>query len=309
MAKWSRELPDVSDWQPGSAQEQALRDSLMVTCQLAQARIAARAAAERRFNLHNFDSGAGVEDIVREELGNLLPERYSVHAGVVSDRRGSTAGDCDLVVRDAAWSPLIKPGATGGSRRYHFPIEGLYAGVEIKQTLGPGELDAAMRKLVVLARLERPHNPYGHITENQHLESLDRPGAILNPLHTTVFATSLPEGATLAEVAERFGAINARLERDHMVKMLCVLDHGTAWYGPASGTVVNATYMLDREEPLVLQVNSGEPDHAFYRFYVELLGHLTRSVLNLVGVARDYGRPPPPRDVRTYDSAAFNGGS
>lgn len=163
-----------------------------------------------------------------------------------------------------------------------------------------------MKKLVVLARLDRAHNPYGHITENQHLNWLDQPGAILNPLHTTVLGTRLPEGATFSEVAERFGAINARLGRDHMVKMLCVLDHGTAWYSPASGTVANATYMLDREEPLVLQVNHREPENAFYRFYVELLGHLTRSVLNLVNIAGSYGRPLPMRDVRTYGAAEFN---
>ena len=77
------------------------------------------------------------------------------------------------------------------SRRYHFPIEGVYAAAEIKQTLGFEELDAAMKKLVTLSRLERPGNPYGHITENQHLTAFDRPGAMLNPLHTSVFATGL----------------------------------------------------------------------------------------------------------------------
>ncbi|MCY4640626.1 MAG: hypothetical protein OXC94_09850 [Chloroflexi bacterium] len=124
-----------------------------------------------------------------------------------------------------------------------------------------------------------------------------------------MLGTRLPEGTTFAEVAERFGDINARLERDHLVKRLCVLHPGTVWYSPARGAVANATYMLARAEPLVLQVNAREPEHAFYRFRVELLGHLRRSVLNLVGVAQDHGRPLPTRDVRTYGSAAFNGHS
>ena len=62
------------------------------------------------------------------------------------------------------------------SRRYHFLIEGVYAAAEIKQTLGFEELDASMKKLVTLSRLERPVNPYGHITENPYLPDFDRPG-------------------------------------------------------------------------------------------------------------------------------------
>ena len=303
---WDESLPDVSCWRP-IQNNNTLKSALETTCQLAQHRITSRAKAEVSFNIFNYDSGSGVEDIVREELSNLLPDRYSIEAGVVNDRHGKTAGDCDLIIRDRTWSPVIKLGATSMSRRYHFPIEGVYAAAEIKQTLGFAELDAAMKKLVTLSRLERPGNPYGHITENQHLLAFDRPGAMLNPLHTSVFATGLKDGLTFVDMANRFGAINAMLKRDTIVKMLCVLDQGTAWYSVASGTPYNATYMTDRQEALVLQINYGEPQNAFYRFYIEVLVHLTRSVLGLANMAPKYGNPPPPRKVVTYDNAVFNG--
>ena len=184
---WDKPLPDVETWQPRVTSDNTLRNSLMVTCQFAQARIVARSNAEIRFRVQNFDSGLGTEEIVREELARLLPNRYGVSPGLISDRQGQTAGDCDLIVRDPNWSPVIKPGATSESRRLHFPIEGVYAVTEIKQTLGRKELDAAMEKLVMVNRLERAENPYGHITENQHITCLDKKEAILNPLHTTVF--------------------------------------------------------------------------------------------------------------------------
>ena len=303
---WDEDLPDVSSWKPKSPNNYTLRNALQVTCQVAQARITSRSNAERTFNLYNFDSGSGVEDIVREELANLLPERYSVECGVVNDRHGQTVGDCDLVIRDRTWSPVIKLGATSNSRRFHFPIEGIYATAEIKQTLGFGQLDDAMEKLVTLSRLERPHNPYGHITENQHLTILDRPGKIVNPLHTTVFATSLRENITFIDVAKRFGKINATLPRDHMVKMLCILDQGTAWYSVASGIPYDADHMDDRDQQLVLQVNDKEPENAFYRFFVLLLGHLTRSVLGLSGLSSEYGSSPPHRAIFKYEDAEFN---
>ena len=303
---WDQSLPDVSRWQPLSNNNDTLKNTLEITCQLAQHRITSRSKAEVRFNIFNFDSGSGVEDIVREELANLLPERYSVEAGIVNDRHGNTAGDCDLIVRDRIWSPVIKLGATSRSRRYHFPIEGIYAATEIKQTLGFEVLDAAMEKLVTLSRLERPINPYGHITENQHVANLDKPGAILNPLHTSVFATGLQDGITFSDIVQRFGTINAMLTRDNMVKMLCILDQGTAWYSVASGKPYNATHMTDRDEALVLQVNDREPANAFYRFYIELLLHLTRSVLGLANIAKEYGSPPPPRKIVNHQNAVFN---
>lgn len=302
----NRNLPDVSQWQPAASSKDNLRDALMATCRFAQRRIVSRAEAEIHLNVQNFDSGAGVEDIVREELANLLPARYSVDAGVVNDRGGRTAGDCDALIRDPLWSPVIKPGATASSRRRHYPIEGIYAAAEIKQTLGLDELEMAMEKMVTLSRLDRPKNPYGHITENQHLPYHDRPGLVLNPLHTSVFATRLAEGVPFEKVADWFGEINAMLDRDYMVTTLCVLDAGTAWYSAETGSPHEADFMRDRGENLVLQCNDKEPDESFYRWYVRLASHLTRSVLGLTEVVRSYGSAPQHRTTRHYPEAVFN---
>ena len=74
----------------------------------------------------------------------------------------------------------------------------------------PGRISRHFQRLssgqmVTLSRLDRPDNPYGHITENQHLEGLDKPGLLLNPLHTTVLATRLQDGVRFEDIAERFG--------------------------------------------------------------------------------------------------------
>ena len=146
----------------------------------------------------------------------------------MNDRDGRTAGDFDVLIGDAIWSPATKLGATAASRRYHFAVESIYSSVEVKQTIGFCELDDAMGKLVKLARLRRPDNPYGHITENQHLEIFDKNGRILIPLHTTVFGARIEQGVDFRDIALRFGKINSHLGRREMVTMLCVLGHGTA---------------------------------------------------------------------------------
>ena len=70
---YEENLPDVSQWKPDANKQEILKNALMMTCQVAQRRIVARTNAEIEFNINNFDSGLGVEDIVREELANCFP--------------------------------------------------------------------------------------------------------------------------------------------------------------------------------------------------------------------------------------------
>ena len=261
-----------------------------------------------RFNVYNFDSGPGVEDIVRQEFSKILPNRYSVDSGVVNDRDGRTAGDYDILIRNELWAPVVKLGATPDSRRFHFPVEAIYAAIEVKQTLGFAELDDAMEKLVKIARLNRPANPYGHITENQHLRQLDQDDHILNPLHTTVLGTRIQSGIAFRELAMRFGRINASLSRDEMVTELCVLGHGVALYMLSDGNsgYREATFMYDRKEQLVMGIYEQEPDNAFHILFVHLLGHLTRSVLEVHDLHRRYGVFDPTSDLIQWNDARFN---
>ena len=214
---WQDNLPDVKTWQPLSDKTDILSAGLEMTCQAVQSRIINETLIEERFNIRNYDAGSALEDIVRQELTKLLPSRYSVDAGVVNDIHGRTAEDCDVLVTNRIWAPVLKLGATAESRRMHFPVEAVYSIVELKRTLGFDELDQAMEKLVKASRLTRPPQNYGHITENQNFPQLDREGYILNPLRTTVIATKLKDGVQFREIVRRFGMINSHLNRDEMV--------------------------------------------------------------------------------------------
>ena len=278
-----------------------------MTCQAVQSRIVMEASIEERFSIDNFDSGLGLEDIVRQELSKLLPDRYSVDVGVVNDRDGRTAGDCDVLITNRMWAPVVKLGATPESRRVHFPIEGIYSVVEIKRTLGFEELDNAMEKLVKVSRLNRLKLSYGHITENQYLKGLDKENQILNPLWTTVLATKLKDGVVFRDIARRFRQINACLERDEMVTDLYVLGHGTAWYSPADGSAGNATFMWDRDILIELRFSDQKPENTFYVFFVQLLGHLTRSVLPVNKIISCYGPSNfPQSECMPIENAIYN---
>ncbi len=305
--QWQQDLPDVSKWQPDSGHAENLKNGLLLTCQAAQQRIVAEGAIEQRFNIYNYDSGPGLEDIVRQELLKLLPDRYSIDPGVVNDRDGRTAGEADVLIRNKTWAPAVKLGATPDSRRFHFPVESIYSAIEVKQTLGFHELDVAMEKLVKISRLNRPANPYGHITENQHMTFLDQASKILNPLHTTVLGTKLKSGLSFSDIARRFGEINASLNRSDMVSALCLFDQGIVLYLTKEEDFhhVHASYMWDRQAPLVMGIYD-QPDKAFYVLFIHLMGHLTRSVLGVHDLNNHYGNFQATNKLIHYEGALFN---
>src|SRR5215470_10818220 len=96
--QWNSNLPNTSKWLPREHVAPTLQNAFFRKCQYIERRIKFRVQEEKAMNIYNFDSGPGVEDIIREELRNLLPYRYSIHAGTIDDSRGRTAGDFEIIV-------------------------------------------------------------------------------------------------------------------------------------------------------------------------------------------------------------------
>src|SRR5258705_1252356 len=121
-----KQIPDTSKWLPRNAKE-TLKDIFYKRCLNAESLILEKLKQEKELNIDNFDSGQGIEDIIREEFAKILPQRYFVTKGVVNDRNGFTAGDQDMIIFNSFRFPYLKSGATPDSRRAHFPIEGVYS--------------------------------------------------------------------------------------------------------------------------------------------------------------------------------------
>lgn len=284
-------LPDTTKWQPRDSKTDTLKSAFLRRCAGAEALIRARAQLEKVMNIDNFDSGPGVEDIIREEIRQLLPARYPVRAGVINDRNGKTAGDFDLAIFNEQWFPAVKAGATQESRRAHLPIDGIYAVCEIKQSLDFDVLDAAMEKLVMCHRLHRPPTYAYRLTENREGSSCKH--GLTNPLYSMIIATDLREGIDLDEVVERFFDINTTLARLEVVRALCVLGHGTVTWGywHSNTEVRPARFMLEDLYEPVFPVYHKMPESpsALYSLIVDLSLHLYHSILAPEDIVAHYG--------------------
>src|SRR5712692_4367199 len=102
-----RPLPDPRQWYPRDASQNLL--SIFGTeCNRAEERLLSGLRHEIETAVDNVDSGVPFEGLARKELKQLLPSRYNVMSARVMDRNGKTAGNCDVVIYNQQWFPLVK---------------------------------------------------------------------------------------------------------------------------------------------------------------------------------------------------------
>ena len=292
-----RPLPDTSKWLPQKSRRVALRQTRLQTCRGVEARIKAEARIETSFNINNFDSGPGVEDLVRDQFRSLLPERYAVSSGVIMDSHGDTCNECDLVVLNRFWAPLLKYGSTNESRRIHIPVEAVYSVIEIKQTLTERSLDDAMKKLVTYKHLERLRSEYGRLVENHVIRELDVPDASLNRRFDAVLAVGCEEGKD-EELIKRFFRINKSLPPELQVNALAVLGSGYACYivEAHDGSEMHHLYpesdmshFYGWKPKAVKPFRFVTARDSLFHLYSNLIQHLTLTVLNFREQKLQYG--------------------
>ena len=286
------DLPNPAEWQPRDSATETLQSAFLKRCVAVERLIGLRTQSEREMNIDNFDSGIGVEDILREELAKILPSRYNVERGVLVDRDGKTGGDYEIIVFNEAWFPRVKAGASDLSRRSYYPIEGVYAVGEVKQTLVYATLDSVMKKLVLAHRLFRPPTFAKRLVENR--ESGACKHGLSNPLYSFVLATGLADKVSLESLIDRFYDISKQLKRLEVIRALCVLGHGTVIWSfrdRVHGGLTPALFMLDDPyEPIVpAYFHVDDVTSALFALVSNLMLHLFESVLAPEDIPALYG--------------------
>ncbi|MCI0357604.1 MAG: hypothetical protein L0211_03850 [Planctomycetaceae bacterium] len=286
------ELPNCAEWVPRTSATETLQSAFLSRCLAVERLIKLRADSERGMNIDNYDSGIGLEDVVREELRKILPTRYSIDSGIAVDRDGRTSGDHDVIVFSDFWFPQVKAGATPASRRAFFPIEGAFAVGEIKQTLDYDTFDEAMRKLVVAHRLTRPPTFAMRTVENR--ESCACSHGLSNPLYSFILAINLSDNLSFEKVIDRFYDINRQVKRHEVVRALCVLGHGAVVWGyrdPHLGGLTPALFMMeDLYLPLVpMYFRADDIQSSIFALLSNLMLHLFHTVLAAEDIPALYG--------------------
>jgi hypothetical protein len=84
---------------------------------------------------HNFENGSEFEVALCEILEKVLPKKFGVCRGYLTDQSGNVAGD-DIIIFDQARFPTLALRKKGGfDRKEYIPIEAAYSYIEAKFTI------------------------------------------------------------------------------------------------------------------------------------------------------------------------------
>lgn len=100
------------------------------------------ASIRRDFASHHPSAGGNRENLVSEFLKQHLPGRFHVSSGMVISPDGAFSNQADLIIVDA----LNNAPLYGGSPSELWPVEAVFALVEVKTVLTPSELADAIAK-------------------------------------------------------------------------------------------------------------------------------------------------------------------
>ena len=287
-----KELPITEDWKPNKDKSTSLKKIIFEKCKHLETLIINQAKQEKTYNINNFDSGVVIEEIIRNSIETLIPKRYKVSKGIVCDRDGKTSGEHDIIIFNENWFPYLT-GNTGSKERIFFPIEGIYAIGEVKQTLTIDSLDEGLKKLVISQRLNRPRVGINRYTENRKRGEEEL--GISNPLFTFLIAIDLDENINFDDLFNRFFNINKKLYRQEMVRALCVLNEffiSWAVFNEDTNEYDIARFNSKEEElPIIpgLRIGKNENESSFYDLIMCLGAHLNDSILGSEDIYVAYG--------------------
>lgn len=162
--------------------------------------------------------GGANEETVRMFLRQYLPMTLELSTGVVVDSTGRTSRQIDIIVHDAAKTPIFYQ--SGHSRVV--PVECVYAAFEVKAYLDKGELLKAYENMMSLKTLTKVafFKRRGPIIETKTLYGQEWDHW---PIQHFVFAFDSP---SLDSVVQNLAELNVRSAVHQRIDAICVLGKG-----------------------------------------------------------------------------------
>lgn len=106
---------------------------------------------------HQGLKGEGNEAALRELLTKFIPKRYGVGTGVVIDRHGNPSKQCDIVIYDT----FLYPSLLSLTSVHLFPVDLVYATIEIKTTLTSQTAKEALENIASVRKLDYIRSEFG----------------------------------------------------------------------------------------------------------------------------------------------------
>lgn len=218
---------------------------------------------------HNGVKGSAREDLLKDYLKKLLPQKYSISSGIIIDNNQTQSKQQDFIIHDAFNCPSFFKTDSNSI----LPIESVYATIEIKSTLDYPALEQSVKNIESVRKLNKlpNRNIIGNLYDNVY------------PLGF-VFAYS--SNYSLEQIQKKLFELNKSIEGKHQISIICILDKGLI-FNVQKNNVTNVT-LIPSNETLLARSDSNIENtlYSFYLFLLEYLDNVHIQVPSLIEYAR-----------------------
>ncbi len=203
---------------------------------------------------HNGVKGSAREDLLKDYLKKLLPEKYSISSGIIIDNNQNQSKQQDFIIHDTFNCPSFFKTESNSI----LPIESVYATIEIKSTLDYLTLEQSVKNIESVRKLNKL--PNRNIISN-----------IYNDVYPLGFVFAYSSNYSLEQIQKKLFELNKDVDGRYQISIVCILDKGLIFN-------VNKEDILDftiiPSNNTILGRSDSNIENTLYSFYLFLLEYL-----------------------------------
>lgn len=202
--------------------------------------------------------GTSREEILRKDIKQLLPQKFAVGSGIITDWLGRQSRQQDFFVYDAFNSPVFLEMES----LKILPVESVYATIEVKSNLNKETLRQSIENIKSVKALE--------LCTLKNKLFIPRKS---NYIFGAVFAYS--SETSIETIAKNLKEFSETISYDQQPNMICVLDQGVIIHTPKNG--VRQIEIEPSENTTIAMIKNTLEDN-LYLFYLILQQHLNMAM-------------------------------
>lgn len=203
---------------------------------------------------HNGVKGSAREDLLKDYLKKMLPEKYSITSGIIIDNNQNQSKQQDFIIHDAFNCPSFFKTESNSI----LPVESVYATIEIKSTLDYRTLEQSVKNVESVRKLNKL--PNRNVISN-----------IYNDVYPLGFVFAYSSTYQLEQIQKKLFEINKNIDGRYQTSIICILDKGLI-FNVNKENVTEFTIIPNNDT--ILGRSDSNIENTLYSFYLFLLEYL-----------------------------------
>ena len=201
--------------------------------------------------------GTSREDVLRQRIKELLPQKFTVGSGIITDHQGKQSHQQDFFVYDAFNSPTFLQTESSCI----IPVESVYATIEVKSTLNKETLRQSVENIKSVKELELSVLQNSPFIPQKY-----------NYIFGAIFAYS--SETTIETIAKNLGEFCKKIPYSQQPNIVCILNQGIIIHTPK---VEGRQIEIIPSEKTTIAIIKNNLELNLYLFYLVLQQHLNTA--------------------------------